>query len=134
MAEEDLYRARLAKLEALQNKDVDAWPVRFDRTHHAEELHETYNELEAGGESGAKVRVAGRLFASRVQGKIAFGDLMDASGKIQLFVPSDHVETFDNLDAGDVVGASGEVIRTKRGELSVRVDDIVLLAKALRSP
>ncbi len=134
MAEEDLYQARLAKLEALQAKGVDAWPVRFDRTHQAQELHEAHADLEAGSDSGTNVRVAGRLFSSRVQGKIAFGDLVDSSGKIQLFVPPQHVDAFDDMDAGDIVGASGEVIRTKRGELSVRVDDIVLLAKALRSP
>src|SRR5688500_11343186 len=102
MAEEDLYQARLANLHELQAKGVDAWPVRFDRTHRAQELHDTFNDLEAGGQTGTKVRVAGRLFASRVQGRIAFGDLMDASGKIQLFVPPAHVETFDSFDAGDI--------------------------------
>ncbi|HYZ92176.1 MAG TPA: lysine--tRNA ligase [Actinomycetota bacterium] len=132
MSEEELYRARLSKLQALQTKGVDAWPVRFDRTHVAAELHDTYNDLEAGAESGANVRVAGRLMSSRTQGKVAFGDLVDASGKIQLFVAPEGVEAFDSFDSGDVIGASGEVIRTKRGELSVRTTDIVLLAKALR--
>jgi lysyl-tRNA synthetase class 2 len=132
MSEEELYRARLSKLEALEAKGVDPWPVRFDRTHVAAELHNTYSDLEAGGESGATVRVAGRLMSSRTQGKVAFGDLLDASGKIQLFVAPEGVEGFDALDEGDFVGASGEVIRTKRGELSVRTTEVVLLAKALR--
>jgi len=134
MAEEDLYQARLAKLEALRSSGIDPWPVRFDRTHVAHELHEAHADLAAGTDSGTKVRVAGRLLSSRLQGKIAFGDVVDTSGKIQLFVPEACVESFDSLDVGDIVGASGEVIRTKRGELSVRTDDVVLLAKALRSP
>jgi len=132
MAEEDLYQTRLEKLEALQANGVEPWPVRFDRTHQAAQLHDTYSDLGAGGESGATVRVAGRLMSSRTQGKVAFGDVVDSSGKIQLFVAPEAVEAFDALDEGDIVGASGEVIRTKRGELSVRTSEVVLLAKALR--
>jgi lysyl-tRNA synthetase, class II len=134
VAEEDLYQARLAKLEALRASGVDPWPVRFDRTHMAAALHDAHADLAAGSDSGTKVRVAGRLLSSRLQGKIAFGDIVDGSGKLQLFVTEACVVAFDALDVGDIVGASGEVIRTKRGELSVRTDDVVLLAKALRSP
>jgi lysyl-tRNA synthetase, class II len=134
MAEEDLRRVRIEKLEALEHRGVDVWPPRFDRTHQAADLHETFANLEAGNESGKKVKVAGRLLSSRLQGKIGFGDLVDGSGKIQLFVPADQVAAFDDLDAGDIVGASGEVIRTKRGELSVRTEQLTLLAKALRPP
>jgi lysyl-tRNA synthetase class 2 len=134
MAEDDLYRARLEKVDALRARGEDAWRVRFDRTHEAAQLHDEFADLGAGAESGKSVRVAGRLISSRTQGKIAFGDIQDASGKIQLFVPSAHVEAFEALDSGDIVGASGEVVRTKRGELSVRIDDVELLAKALRPP
>lgn len=134
MSEEELYKARLAKVEALRARGEEAWRVRFDRTHVAAELHEKFWDLAAGADSGTKVRVAGRLASSRLQGKVAFGDLVDGSGKIQLFVTSDGVEAFDALDAGDIVGASGEVVRTRRGELSVRTDDVVVLSKALRPP
>ncbi len=134
MAEEDLYRARLDKLEALRSAGIDPWPSRFDRTHVAAELHDAYKDLDAGAESGATVRVAGRLMSSRAQGKVAFGDLLDSTGKLQLFVSAEGVEGFDALDEGDIVGASGEVIRTKRGELSVRTTEVVLLAKAMRPP
>src|SRR5438309_944519 len=134
MAEDELYRARLEKVEALRARGEDAWKVNFDRSHTAAELQEQFTDLQAGADSRWAVRVAGRLTASRTQGKVAFGDLVDGTGKIQLFVPAELVETFEALDSGDIVGASGEVIRTKRGELSVRTDDIVLLAKALRPP
>src|SRR5918992_2291884 len=125
MAEEDLYRARLAKLEAMRARGVDPWPVRFDRTHRAAELHDTHATLGAGEDSGQHVRVAGRLKSSRAQGKLAFGDIVDSSGQIQLFVTGEGVGAFDHFDVGDVIGASGEVVRTKRGELSVRTEDVV---------
>jgi len=132
MAEEELYRARLEKAEALRERGEEAWKARFHRSHTAAALHEQFEDLEAGSDSGKKVTVAGRLASSRTQGKIAFGDLVDGTGKIQLFVPADQVEAFEALDSGDIVGASGEVVRTRRGELSVRTDEVVLLAKALR--
>ncbi|MEX0874690.1 MAG: lysine--tRNA ligase [Actinomycetota bacterium] len=134
MSEEELYQARLAKLESLRARGVEPWPPRFDRTHVAGELHGSFSDLAAGSDTGTQVRVAGRLRSSRVQGKIAFGDVADASGTIQLFVTGPAVEFFDTLDEGDIVGASGEVVRTKRGELSVRTEDVVLLAKSLRAP
>jgi len=134
MAEEDLYQERLRKVTELRARGEDAWRVRFDRSHTAAELAAEHADLPPGESSGKTVRVAGRLLASREQGKIAFGDLVDATGKLQLFVTGDVVEAFTPLDAGDIVGASGEVLRTKRGELSVRPDEVVLLAKALRPP
>lgn len=134
MSEEELYRARLEKVEAIRARGADAWAVRFDRTHTAAELHDLFADLAAGSDSGTKARVAGRLTSSRVQGRLAFGDIVDATGKIQLFVTDDAVDAFDSLDAGDIVGATGEVVRTRRGELSVRTGDVVLLTKALRPP
>ena len=134
MAEEELYRARLEKVDALRARGEEAWRVRFKRTHTAAELHDQFTDLAAGEDSGKKATVGGRLMSSRTQGKIAFGDLLDGTGKIQLFVPPDQVEAFAFLDSGDIVGASGEVVRTKRGELSVRTDGVELLAKALRPP
>ncbi|MGH2758510.1 MAG: lysine--tRNA ligase [Actinomycetota bacterium] len=134
MAEEDLYQARLDKVEAIRAAGDDPWPTRFDRTHVAAQLHDELADLAAGSDSGRTVSVAGRLTSSRSQGKIAFGDLVDTSGKIQLFVPEDVVQSFESFDVGDIVGAQGEVVRTKRGELSVRTSSVVLLAKALIAP
>ncbi len=132
MGEEELYEARLRKARELAEAGEEPWRVSFDRTHLAAGLQEAYADLEPGGSSGEEVRVAGRLTTTRTQGRIAFGDLVDGSGKIQLFVTGDLTERFDELDTGDVVGAGGEVVRTKRGELSVRPTELVLLAKALR--
>lgn len=132
MGEEELYEARLRKARELADRGEEPWAVHFDRTHLAAELQEAHGGLEPGGSSGSDVRVAGRLTTTRSQGRIAFGDLVDGSGKIQLFVTGDLVDRFTELDTGDVVGAAGEVVRTKRGELSVRPTELVLLSKALR--
>ncbi len=98
-------------------------------------LAERFAGLEPGTETGATVTIAGRLLLRRVQGKLAFGTVADASGRIQLFAPSKTTpdfEAFCALSLGDWVGVHGEVMTTRRGELSVRVDDWVLLAEARR--
>ncbi len=133
MSEEDLYRARLRKADELRDAGVEPWPVRFERTHTAGELQEAYADLAPGEGSGATVRVAGRMMTARLQGRVAFGDLQDGSGaRIQLFVSGRQVPDFEHFDTGDIVGAVGEVVRTKRGELSVRPDELVLVSKGLR--
>jgi len=134
MAEEELFEARKRKLDELQARGVDPWPVKFERTHFAAQIASDFADLQPGEDSGQHATVAGRLVSSRVQGKVGFGDVVDQTGKIQLFVTVEGIEAFDALDAGDIVGAKGEVVRTKRGELSVRTSEVVLLAKALRPP
>ncbi|HEX9711752.1 MAG TPA: lysine--tRNA ligase [Actinomycetota bacterium] len=134
---DDLEQQRLAKIEALRARGVDPYPVRFDRTHTAAELHEAYDGIDAGAVTGERASVAGRLMLLRDSGKLAFGMLRDGSGEIQLFCARDvlddgQLDEFKALDLGDWVGAEGEVIKTKRGELSVRVDRFELLAKAIR--
>ncbi len=111
-------------------------PYRFQPTATAAELHDAYPDLEPGTETGRVATVAGRLMLRRVQGKLAFGTLADRSGHIQLFAPSattPSFEAFTDLSLGDWIGVTGEVMTTRRGELSVRVDEWVLLAEAARS-
>ncbi|MEZ5350823.1 MAG: lysine--tRNA ligase [Microthrixaceae bacterium] len=102
----------------------------------AGELAATHAGLEPGTETGEVVSIAGRLMLRRVQGKLAFGTLADSSGRIQLFAPSSTTPSFDDfcsLDLGDWIGVRGEVMTTRRGELSVRVDEWTLLAHTRRS-
>lgn len=113
------------------------YPYRFDRTHLAAELHDRFADLPPASETGERVAVAGRLMLQRSFGKLQFGTLKDMSGTIQLFVDSgsagqDLADRFSQLDLGDWVGASGVVMTTKRGELSVKVDELTLLQKSLR--
>lgn len=113
------------------------YPHRFERTHLSADLHAKYGDLEPGTETKDEVTVAGRLMLHRSFGKLQFGTLQDVSGTIQLFVEkgtagSETADRFADLDLGDWVGASGVVMTTRRGELSVKVDGLDLLQKALR--
>jgi len=129
---------RLAKLDEWRARGVDPYPVRFDRTHTSAEVLEHWGGLEAGVESDDVVRVAGRVVLLRRQGKLTFATLRDGGGTIQLFVSRAEIgdaahAAFDELDLGDWVGAEGAVMKTRRGELSVKVASFTLLAKAVRA-
>ena len=114
---------------------TESVPYRFEPTATAAALHERFDPLDAGSETDQTVTVAGRLMLRRVQGKLAFGQLQDSTGRVQLFCPAQVTERFDaftHLDLGDWIGATGEVMKTRKGELSVKVREWVLLAKARR--
>ena len=110
-------------------------PYRFERTASAADLHGRYADLAPGTETGDEVAVAGRLVLRRVQGKLAFGTLQDGSGRIQLFATAKATPDYDGfcaLSLGDWIGVRGQVMTTKRGELSVQVGEWVVLAEARR--
>ncbi|HET9691148.1 MAG TPA: lysine--tRNA ligase [Acidimicrobiales bacterium] len=114
----------------------DAVPYRFDRTATTAELAAAHADLEAGAETGVVVRVAGRLVLRRDQGRLTFATLRDSSGAIQLFAGAKWTadyEAFARCNLGDWLGAEGEVVRTRTGELSVKVTTWVRLAEARRS-
>lgn len=134
-SEDRLIATRRSKHEAVLA--AGGYPHRFERSDLAAELHERYADLAPGSETDDRVTVAGRLMLHRSFGKLQFGTLTDSTGTIQLFVErnaagDDNFELFADLDMGDWVGAGGVVMTTKRGELSVRVDSLSLLQKALR--
>ena len=111
-------------------------PYRFEKTHHTAEVQAQFPDLQPGTETGTVVTVAGRLMLRRVQGKLAFGTLQDSTGRIQLFARVDATpafEAFGALSLGDWIGVTGQVMTTKRGELSVSVDSWTLLAETTRS-
>ena len=110
-------------------------PYRFDPSHSIDELRETHSDIEDGSETGIQVVVAGRLMLKRDQGKIVFGTLQDSTGRIQLFAPEKTTPNFTeltNLHLGDWLGVTGEIIKTRKGELSVKVSEWVRLAEARR--
>jgi lysyl-tRNA synthetase, class II len=128
---------RLDKVDALRRSGVDPYPVRFDRTLTLGELRDRYDALEAGEERADVERVAGRLLLIRRQGKLTFATMRDGTAAVQLFVSDDGLGAaerarFDDLDLGDWVGVEGSPMKTRRGELSVKVTAFTLLAKALR--
>jgi lysyl-tRNA synthetase class 2 len=117
--------------------DSGGYPRRYERTHLAEELHRNFSDLGPGSETDTRVSVAGRLMLHRSFGKLQFGTLQDGSGTIQLFVDrstlgDDAADRFARADLGDWLGASGVLMTTRKGELSVRVDDFIILQKSLR--
>lgn len=131
----NLEQQRLAKLEWLRARDVDAYPHRVDRTHTISEAITAYQSAEEGKE--VQVAVAGRLKSIRVMGKSSFAHIEDGSGKVQLFIRINEVgqEAYElfkkGLDLGDFIGAKGIMMRTRSGEISVRVQELRLLSKAI---
>ena len=127
--------ARLAKLKNLQEKGYNPYPYRFEPTAYAAELQEKYKDLEAGAETEDRVTVAGRAMAVRNSGM--FIDIKDKTGKIQAFCHKSHLnekdlELLKCLDVGDMVGISGFVRRTPRGELSVAAEKFDIISKSLQ--
>ena len=141
MSEQDenqLIAQRREKLHAWRETG-HAFPNDFRRTHRAGELHRLYGEQDkqALESLGVETAVCGRLMAKRVQGKVSFAGLKDGSGGVQLFLQrdvlgEDEYAAFKAMDVGDMVGATGLVFRTNRGELSVQVKSLQLLTKSLR--
>ena len=128
---------RYAKVDDLRGEGAEPYPYRFDRTHALADLRAAYESLEPGTETEQHVAVAGRAMLIREQGKLIFSTLKDRDGEIQLFVSKavigdEGFAAFADLDLGDWVGASGTVMTTRKGELSVKVDRFELLAKAVR--
>ncbi len=110
-------------------------PYKYEKTESVEEIISQYSDLPDGTGSGDEVSVSGRIMQRRDQGKVVFGNLQDSSGRIQLFAPSKSTpdfESFAALNIGDWIGVKGEVMKTKRGELSVKVDKWEVLASTKR--
>jgi lysyl-tRNA synthetase class 2 len=132
-----LIADRRRKRQVLAELGIDPYPSRFDRTATAGELHQRHGELAADVRTGEVVRMAGRLTSIRGHGRLSFATLQDVSGSVQLLmqeaVLSDQAKlVLANSDLGDWIGAEGEVITSRRGELSVDVRELWLLSKALR--
>jgi lysyl-tRNA synthetase class 2 len=126
--------ARREKRAALEARGVPAFAYRFERSHPVAEARGLYRD--EMGDQGPVVSLGGRIASLRIQGKTSFVDLEDGSGRIQLYLRRDelgaHYDLLDHLDLDDYVGVRGRLFRTRRGELSVRPDEITLLAKSLR--
>jgi lysyl-tRNA synthetase class 2 len=128
---------RLSKLERLRAEGHDPYPYRFDRDRTLAELRDEFDGIEDGAETSVEVHIAGRLLLKREQGKLTFAVVRDRDAEVQLFVDQrtlgpDGLARFNELDRGDWVGAHGTVMKTRKGELSVRVTAFELLAKSVR--
>ena len=129
----EVRRVRREKLAALVEAGRDPFEItKYDRTHFASQIVDGFDALE-----GQRVSVAGRMMSRRVMGKASFAHIQDKTGRIQVYVRIDGVgkeayDAFKLMDIGDIIGVRGEVFRTKHGEISVRADEVTLLAKSLQ--
>jgi lysyl-tRNA synthetase class 2 len=138
-ARSDVLADRRRKLERLRAEGIDPFPHEFDGVEPIAAVRAAHEGLAAGEETDAAHRVAGRLAARRGQGRMAFLDLSDRSGRIQLQARVDELgaeglERLLELDLGDLVGVDGTAFCSRRGELTLRVRSFTLLAKSLRPP
>ena len=132
----DVFSERRARLDEWRGAG-DVYPTKFQPRDEIAWLHAAYPDLEAGRDSGDLHRIAGRVIARRVHGKLTFVVLKDSSGELQLFAQLDVLGeelyvALEHVDLGDYVGAEGTVMRTRRGELSLRITSWQLLSKSLR--
>ena len=135
----DLLAVRRAKLDRLRADGIDPFPHAFGGVEPIAELLAAHADLADGEETDVRHRVAGRLAARRGQGRMAFLDLVDRSGRLQLQARVDVLgeqahERLLDLDLGDIVGVDGTAMRTRRGELTLKAEDFTVLAKSLRAP
>lgn len=136
---EQLREARRAKLRALRAAGVDPFGARFADRHLMGDLRRQYGEASAEELEAAAipVRVAGRVVSLRSHGKVGFAHLQDGSGRLQIYLRLPELSDrdrliWDHLDLGDIVGADGVLMRTRTGELTVKVQRLTMLTKALR--
>ncbi|HEY9614252.1 lysine--tRNA ligase, partial [Allocoleopsis sp.] len=140
---EEIRAARLEKVEQLKAIGMNPYAYHWESTHHAAELQAKFVDLSAGEEADLEVAIAGRILARRVFGKLAFFNLQDETGTIQLYLDKQKItagmadvpNAFNHLkqltDMGDIIGVKGTIKRTEKGELSVYVNHYTVLTKSL---
>ena len=128
-----ILKNKREKLAKLQEEGKDPFQImKYDRTHHSQEIKDHFDELE-----GKEVSVAGRMMLKRVMGKASFCNVSDLKGNIQVYVARDAVgeepyAAFKKFDVGDIIGVKGEVFKTQKGEMSVHASEVTLLSKSLQ--
>lgn len=131
-----LRQARLDKLSTLRGMGIDAYPARIPDSEAIGPINERFDGLENEEHSGYVATLSGRLMAHRGMGKASFLDLLDGTGKIQAYAALDKLgeayALLSHIDVGDFISVTGEVFRTKRGQLSIAADTLVLLSKSIR--
>ncbi len=135
--EDNLMQERLKTLQELKRLKISPFPYRYARTDFCSDTKEKYAELDAGEEVDDVVSIAGRITSLRRMGRLSFFHVLDSTGKMQVMMREDdnkklYGSLFPLLDIGDIVGIRGTIIKTKTGEVTVKVKELELLAKSLR--
>ncbi|MGA2670987.1 MAG: OB-fold nucleic acid binding domain-containing protein, partial [Dehalococcoidia bacterium] len=131
---ERITEQRLDSLSRIRARGIDPYPHSYHPSH---TVREAITLFEQQGESSQDISLAGRIMSKRSIGKMAFFDIRDGSGKIQLSLRYDllgreRYEFLQDIDIGDIIGAKGKLFRTKAGELTLEVSDFAMLCKSLR--
>jgi len=130
-----LMQQRIEKLNKIKEKGINPYPYRYTQDKHSVDILKKYENLKKEDASPDYYRVAGRIMLLRKLGKVAFISLQDQKGRIQLMLRSNVLKNYDLLDlldVGDIIGAYGNVIRTRTGELSINVEELDILTKSIR--
>ena len=129
----EVLKVRREKLSKLQEMGRDPFvQSRYDRTNYSMDIKDNFEEMD-----GKVVKIAGRIMSKRLQGKAGFIDIQDQEGRIQCYVRKDRIgeeeyDLFKTYDIGDIIGLEGEVFKTKKEEISVKANNVVLLSKSLQ--
>ena len=137
-SEKEIYDLRLEKVKKLIDKGIESFPTHFKNASFINDIHEEHQSLSNGEQTNISVVVRGRVVSIRSFGKLTFVDVKDSTGKIQLLASKDDLdeileENVELLDVGDIVGSSGIIMKTKKGELSIRISNLMMLSKSLRT-
>ena len=137
-SEKEIYDLRAEKIQFFLENYNDAFPTEFIATSNIADVIDKHSDLEEAEHSGIEVQIRGRILNGRSFGKLSFFDLIDNSGKIQLLVDAKTLSEHENIlftkyDSGDMIGVKGEIMKTKKGQLSIKVSSSTILSKSLRT-
>ena len=137
-SEKEIYDLRKQKISFLNELTSNSFPTKFNESVKVADVIKEHSEIKDGEHTGVNVSIRGRILNARSFGKLLFYDLLDQSGKIQLLINSGEIDElylklFDNFDIGDIIAVNGEIIKTKKGELSIKVNETTILSKSLRT-
>ena len=135
-SEKEIYDLRREKVEKL--KRTESFPTYYKNTSFISDIHANHQSLDNGEQTDISVAVRGRVLSIRSFGKLTFIDVKDSTGKIQLLASKDDLdemleESIELLDVGDIVGSSGIIMKTKKGELSIKISNLTMLSKSFRT-
>ena len=137
-SEKEIYDLRREKVKKLIDKGIESFPTHFKNASFINDIHEEHQSLSNGEQTNISVVVRGRVLSIRSFGKLTFIDVKDSTGKIQLLASKDDLdemleENIELLDVGDIVGSSGIIMKTKKGELSIKISNLMMLSKSFRT-
>lgn len=137
-SEKEIFELRKQKISFFNELSSNSFPTSFEGTVDIENIITKHRDINDGEHTGIDVSIKGRILQARSFGKLSFFDLLDNTGKIQLLIDKSNMSKkelsfFENYDSGDIIGALGEIMKTKKGELSIKVKSSTILSKSLKT-